>query len=151
MRTICCVVCWLLVSVQAFGQDRLLWEVQEDFSGGPDLARAITLSKRTAVIVGTAGAPDGGFDFVIQSFSKSTGAVQWTDHVPSCCGASPVVVTSLRDSVFAAGYVSGPTVGSTDSSSGHTTRRPERCCGRTSGTPDVMTSRRRSRRPRRQS
>ena len=114
MRTICCVVCWLLVSVQAFGQDRLLWEVQEDFSGGPDLARAITLSKRTAVIVGNGGAPDDGVDFVIQSFSKSTGAVQWTDHVPSCCGASPVVVTSLRDTVFAAGYVAGPTVGTTD-------------------------------------
>ena len=107
-------MCWLLVSVQAFGQDRLLWEVQEDFSGGPDLARAITLSKRTAVVVGNAGGPDDGVDFVIQSFSKSTGAVQWTDQVPSCCGASPVVVTSLRDTVFAAGYVAGPTVGTTD-------------------------------------
>ena len=114
MRTICCALCCLLVSVQAFGQDRLLWEVQEDFSGGLDLARAITLSKRTAVVVGNAGAPDGGIDFVIQSFSKSTGAVQWTDHVPSCCVTSPVVVTSLHDTVFAAGYVSGPTVGSTD-------------------------------------
>jgi hypothetical protein len=114
LRTISCALCFLFVSVHAFGQDRLLWEVQEDFNGGVDLARAVTLSKRTAVVVGTAGSADGGLDFVIRSFRKSTGVVQWSDHIPSCCGASPVVVTSLRDRVFAAGYVAGPTAGSTD-------------------------------------
>jgi outer membrane protein assembly factor BamB len=114
LRKVCSVLCLLLLSANAFGQDRLLWEVQEDFSGGVDLARAVTLSKKGIVVVGTAGTPDGGLDFVIQSLRRSTGTVQWGDRVSSCCIATRVLVTSLHNTVFAAAYSPGAEVSSRD-------------------------------------
>ena len=113
MRTACCVLWLLCVSAAASGQD-VLWEVQEDFSGGTDLARAVTLSAKTAVVIGNVATPGDGVDFVVQSLRRTTGAVQWTDRVSSCCGLSPLQITSLHGSVFAAGYVAGAAAGTTD-------------------------------------
>src|SRR5687768_181221 len=50
VRIACCSLCLLFFSANAFGQ-HLLWEVVEDFSGGTDLTRAITLSKKTVVLI----------------------------------------------------------------------------------------------------
>jgi outer membrane protein assembly factor BamB len=114
MRKVSCLLFFLLLSAGAFAQAHLLWEVQEDFKGGIDLARAVTLSKKTTVVVGTADAPGGELDFVIQALRRATGTVQWTDQVSSCCGSTSVHIASLRDKIFAAGYTAGAQVSSTD-------------------------------------
>ncbi len=66
-----------------YAQAPLLWELQEDIQGGTDMARAITLSGRSAVVAGNSGVPLEGTeesDFVIQALSRANGAVQWSDE-----------------------------------------------------------------------
>src|SRR5262245_38296793 len=60
----------------AYAQTPLLWELQEDILGGTDMARAITLSGRRAVVLGNGGVPlegTDGSDFVIQALSRANG------------------------------------------------------------------------------
>jgi len=100
------------MALTAFGQGRLLWDIQQDFDGGTDIVRDITLSKKTAVVVGNGGPED---DFIIEALGKASGAVQWSEHVPAFPGVSTgVQVTRFQGIVFASGYTTGPAVSSTD-------------------------------------
>jgi len=115
VRIACCFLCLLSFSATVFGQP-LLWEVIEDFSGGVDVTRALTLSKKSAVFIGNASNPaDEVNDFVIQSLRRTNGSVRWTDRVRSFPGLlAPLQIASSQGRVFAAGYVPGPTASSTD-------------------------------------
>ncbi len=115
MRIAWCFLCLLLFSANASGQN-LLWEVVEDFSGGTDLARAITLSSRSAVFVGNASNPEDDVnDFVIQSLRRTDGSTRWTDSVDAAPSQLlPLQIASSRGRVFASGYVTGDIPGSTD-------------------------------------
>ncbi len=82
-RRVFCICCLVWMPVEAFAQAPLLWELQEDINGGMDIARAITLSGKTAVVVGNGGVPLEGTDesnLVIQALGRATGAVNWTDQ-----------------------------------------------------------------------
>ena len=91
----------------AYAQAPLLWELQEDIQGGTDMARAITLSGRSAVVVGNGGVPLEGTDesdFVIQALSRANGAVQWSDDAFLSIGAiEPLYVTSRKNRAYAVG------------------------------------------------
>jgi len=115
MRIAACVLCLWFCSADAFGQN-LLWEVVEDLSGGTDLARAITLSKKSVVVIGNASnSADQANDFVIQSLRRANGAVRWTDRVPEVPGVlTALQITSAQGRVFASGYAPGAVPGSTD-------------------------------------
>ena len=112
MRIIGCFLCLLFCSVNAFGQS-LLWDIVEDFSGGTDLARAITLSTRSAVFIGNAdNSAADVHDFVIQSLRRKTGSVRWTDRVQEFPGlVTSLQIASFQGRVFASGYTSGPNNG----------------------------------------
>ena len=115
MRIVWSLLCLLSFSANAFGQN-LLWDVVEDFSGGTDLTRAITLSKNAAIFIGNASNPaDEVNDFVIQSLRRRDGSVRWTDRVPSDPGVlTGLQIASSQGRVFASGYAPGATQGSTD-------------------------------------
>ena len=95
-----------------YAQAPLLWELQEDIQGGTDMARAITLSGRSAVVVGNGGAPLEGTDesdFVIQALSRANGAVQWSDDAFLSIGAiEPLYVTSRKNRAYAVGTLREP-------------------------------------------
>jgi outer membrane protein assembly factor BamB len=112
MRTVCCLYCLLFLSVTASAQGPLLWESHDEVNGGG--ARRVTLTNHMAAVVGSVGTPGGGLDFVIQALRRSTGVVQWRDRVESCCGDVASFVTSVDNTIFAAGYVPGLGLGSTD-------------------------------------
>jgi hypothetical protein len=114
MRTVFTLLTLILVAANASGQARLDWEVDENFGDNMTLARAVVLSTKTTVVVGNAGAADGGLDFIVQALGRSAGKPRWTDRVASCCTESKVVVTSLDGVVFVAGYVAGSAPSSTD-------------------------------------
>lgn len=98
--------------VHVYAQAPLLWELEEDIDGGTDLARAITLSGRSAVVVGNGGAPLDGTDesdFVIQALSRVNGAVQWSDQAFLSIGSiEPLYVTSRRNRAYAVGTLREP-------------------------------------------
>jgi len=104
----------LLLSPQAhaYAQAPLLWELQEDIQGGTDIARAITLSGRSAVVVGNGGVPLEGTDesdFVIQALSRANGAVQWSDDAFLSIGAiEPLYITSRKNRAYAVGTLREP-------------------------------------------
>jgi len=78
-----CVVLLLATPAAAAAQGPLLWELQQDFNGGLDEVRALTLSGRSLIAVGNAGVPMDGTDDndeVIQAVARPTGAVQWSDR-----------------------------------------------------------------------
>jgi hypothetical protein len=52
-------------SAQSVTGTRLIWEAQEDFGGGPDLAFAVTVSGTTTAVPGVSGSPDPG-NFVVR-------------------------------------------------------------------------------------
>lgn len=112
MRRMCWLLCVLCLSVEAGAQDRLSWEVQQD-SGGGDTARGVALSGGSLVMVGntTSG---GSVEFVIRALARDSGVETWRDRVPACCGSLGVFVASHGQAVFAAGYVAGAAVSSTD-------------------------------------
>ena len=102
MRILCC-LCIVLLPIEAFSQARLLWEVEEVLSGH-DNARAIALSHRTAIFVGTGGKSSGGTDLVTEALKRSSGAVKWTDRtsLSECCSETLALAT-LKDKAFVAG------------------------------------------------
>jgi hypothetical protein len=98
----CC--CLLFLAADGFGQT-LQWETVDDLSGGTDLARAITLSQKSVIVIGNSAGPEDVNDFVIHALRRRDGAAQWTDRVPSDTGISTgLQITSARGRVFAAGY-----------------------------------------------
>jgi outer membrane protein assembly factor BamB len=115
VRIAWCLLCLLSFSANAFGQN-LLWDVVEDFSGGTDLTRAITLSKNAAIFIGNASNPANEVnDFVIQSLRRRDGSARWSDRVPSYPGVlTGLQIASSQGRVFASGYAPGATPGSTD-------------------------------------
>jgi outer membrane protein assembly factor BamB len=115
MRIASCFLCLMLCSANAYGQN-LLWEMMYDASGGTDVARAVTLSKRAAILIGNASNPaDDVNDLVIQSLRRKNGSVLWTDRVPAAPGlVLDLQIASHQGRVFAAGYVPGAAVSSTD-------------------------------------
>ncbi len=115
MRITLYVLCLLLYSRDMFAQT-LLWDVVEDLSGGTDMARAITLTEKSAVVIGNASdSAESVDDFVIQSLRRTNGSVRWTDPVPEAPSLlTAVQIASAQGRVFASGYASGATVGSTD-------------------------------------
>jgi hypothetical protein len=86
--------------------------LQDDIQGGTDMARAITLSGRSAVVVGNGGAPLEGTDesdFVIQALSRANGAVQWSSDAFLSIGAiEPLYVTSRKNRAYAVGTLREP-------------------------------------------
>ncbi|MEO8256591.1 MAG: PQQ-binding-like beta-propeller repeat protein [Acidobacteriota bacterium] len=105
-----------LFSADLFAQN-LLWEVVQDLSGGgTDIARAITLTRRSVVVIGNASNPPADVnDFVIQSLRRRSGAIRWTDRVDEVPGVlTSLQITSAQGRVFASGYVPGATAGDTD-------------------------------------
>ncbi len=112
MKRIYFAVSLLCLPIAVYGQGPLLWELQEDIHGGIDLARAITISGRTAVVVGNGGVPEegtDGSDFVIQALSRATGTVQWSDEAFLSIGAiEPLFVTSRKNRVYAVGTLRQP-------------------------------------------
>jgi hypothetical protein len=86
--------------------------VQEDIQGGTDMVRAITLSGRSAVVVGNGGVPLEGTDesdFVIQALSRTNGAVQWSDEAFLSTGSiEPLYVTSRKNRAYAVGTLREP-------------------------------------------
>ena len=75
MNRILFAVLLLLLPLDVFAQAPLLWELQEDIDGGTDLARAITLSGKSVVVVGNGGEPLEGTDesdLVIQALVGRT-------------------------------------------------------------------------------
>ena len=104
----CCVVC---LPLNAFAQGPLLWELQEDIDGGVDLARAITLSGRAAVVVGNNEVLQGTdeSDLVIQALSRTTGAVRWSDQTFLSIGAvEPLFTTTRKNRAYAVGTLREP-------------------------------------------
>ena len=105
----CCVVC---LPLNAFAQGPLLWELQEDIDGGVDLARAITLSGRAAVVVGNGGVPLEGTDesdLVIQALSRTTGAVRWSDQTFLSIGSvEKLFTTSRKNRAYVVGTLREP-------------------------------------------
>jgi len=80
----------MLLPINSAAQGPLLWERQEDFHGGHDAAEAITLSGKTAIVVGNSTEPldgDDEHDLVVQALRRRTGALQWSDQafLSSCC------------------------------------------------------------------
>src|SRR3954471_20158525 len=78
-----CVVLLLATPGAAAAQGPLLWELQQDFNGGDDDVRGLTLSGRSVIMVGNAGVPSDGPDEnneVIQAVARPTGAVQWSNE-----------------------------------------------------------------------
>src|SRR5580765_7495274 len=102
---VCCVV--VSLPLNAFAQGPLLWELQEDIDGGVDLARAITLSGKAAVVVGNGGVPLEGTDesdLVIQALSRTTGAVRWSDQTFLSIGSvEKLFTTSRKNRAYAVG------------------------------------------------
>ena len=115
MRIASCFLCLMLCSANSFGQN-LLWEMMDDASGGTDVARALTLSTRTAIFIGNASnSADDVNDLVIQSLRRRNGSVLWTDRVPTATGLGlGLQIASHQGRVFAAGYVAGAVASSTD-------------------------------------
>jgi outer membrane protein assembly factor BamB len=112
IRRILCAVFLLSPPVHVYAQAPLLWELQEDIQGGTDMARAITLSGRSAVVVGNGGVPLEGTDesdFVIQALGRANGAVQWTDQAFLSTGSiEPLYVTSRKNRAYAVGTLREP-------------------------------------------
>jgi hypothetical protein len=104
---ICC--CVLFIASDVFGQT-LLWETVEDLSGGTDMARAITLSKKSVVVIGnSANSAEDVNDFVVQALQRKDGATRWTDRVPDRSGVSTQLpIASAQGRTFAAGYAAKP-------------------------------------------
>src|SRR4051812_6600873 len=92
-----------------FGQT-LLWETVEDLSGGTDMARAITLSKKSVVVIGnSANSAEDVNDFVVHALQRKDGATQWTDRVADRSGISTqLAIASAQGRIFAAGYAAKP-------------------------------------------
>src|SRR5262249_26681007 len=107
-RIMCCFLCLLFCSANAFGQN-LLWEMVEDVSGGTNVARAITLSARSAVFIGNAeNSAADVHDFVVQSLRRKDGSIRWTNRVQEAPGLSlGLQIASFQGRVFASGYTSG--------------------------------------------
>ncbi len=105
-----CFLAW--IPVAAFAQAPLLWEVQEDIDGGIDMARAITLSGKAAIVVGNGGVPLEGpdeSDLVIQALGRTTGAIQWTDQAFLSVGAvEPLFVATRRNRAYVVGTLREP-------------------------------------------
>lgn len=99
--------CLLWLPVKVYGQAPLLWELQEDIHGGTDIAQAITLSGKTAVVVGNGGEPLEGTDesdFVIQTLGRATGAVEWSDQAFLSIGSiERLFATSRKNRAYAVG------------------------------------------------
>src|SRR5262245_24260661 len=112
IRRILCAAFLLSPPVHVYAQAPLLWELQEDIQGGTDMARAITLSGRSAVVVGNGGVPLEGTDesdFVIHALSRANGAVQWSDDAFLSIGSiEPLYVTSRRNRAYAVGTLREP-------------------------------------------
>ena len=97
---VCCVS--VSLPLNAFAQGPLLWELQEDINGGVDLARAITLSGRAAVVVGNGGVPLEGTDesdLVIQSAQSDPQELSgWSDQTFLSIGSvEPLFTTSPQE------------------------------------------------------
>jgi PQQ-like domain len=112
IRRILFAVFLLSLPVHVYAQAPLLWELQEDIDGGTDLARTITLSGKSVVVVGNGGAPLEGTDesdFVIQALSRANGAVQWSDQAFLSIGTiEPLYVTSRKNRAYAVGTLREP-------------------------------------------
>jgi outer membrane protein assembly factor BamB len=113
MVKIAVVVCCLVSApVEAFAQAPLLWELQEDIKGGVDIAQAITLSGKTAVVVGNAGVPLEGTDesdLVIQALGRTTGAIQWSDQTFLSIGViEPLFVATRQHRAYVVGTLREP-------------------------------------------
>ena len=104
--------CLVWLPFNVYGQVPLLWDMQEDLNGGYDLARAITLSGRAAVVVGNGGEPKEGTDdsdLVIQALGRATGAVRWSDQTFLSSGSiEPLFVSSRQNRAFAVGTLHEP-------------------------------------------
>jgi len=109
IRIVGCFLSLLFCSANAFSQN-LLWDIVEDVSGGTDLARAITLSTTSAIVIGNVdNAAADVHDFFIQSLRRKTGATGWTDRVQEAQGLlTSLQIASFQGRVFASGYTSGP-------------------------------------------
>jgi hypothetical protein len=112
MKILVCVCCLMLLPIQAFAQGPLLWEVDEDISGGIDVTRAITLSGKTAVVVGNGGVPLEGpdeSDLVIQALGRTTGAVKWTNQAFLSVGTiEPLFVATRNGKAYVVGTLRVP-------------------------------------------
>ena len=68
-------------------------------------ARAITLSKNAAVVIGNASnTQDEVNDFVVSALRRKDGATTWTDHVPTDSNVLGLQIASAAGRVFASGY-----------------------------------------------
>jgi outer membrane protein assembly factor BamB len=99
------IVLWMFCGVLCLASDgvaqTLRWETVDDIDGAT-LARAITLSKKAAVVIGNAAAGD----FVIHALRRRDGAPLWTDAVPGDSGiTTDLQIASAAGRIFAAGYV----------------------------------------------
>ena len=104
LRAASCVLFALVFATNAFGQS-LLWETIADLSGGTDIARAITLSKNAAVVIGNASnTQDEVNDFVVSALRRKDGATTWTDRVPTDSNVLGLQIASAAGRVFASGY-----------------------------------------------
>jgi putative pyrroloquinoline-quinone binding quinoprotein len=106
---VCCLVC---LPRAVFAQAPLLWELQQDLGGGVDMARAITLSGRAAVIVGNGGVPLEGTDesdLVIEALRRSAGAVRWKDQTFLSVGAiEPLFLATRNNRAYVVGTLREP-------------------------------------------
>src|SRR5215471_2044640 len=106
-------LCLLSFPNHLYAQATLLWELQEDFHGGGDIARAITLSGRTAVVVGDGFAPlEGESESVIQALGRATGVVQWSDRIAGTISGS-IFIASRQQRAFTASATPGSVGGVT--------------------------------------
>ena len=104
LRAASCILFALVFATNAFGQN-LLWETIADLSGGTDIARAITLSKNAAVVIGNASnTQEEVNDFVVSALRRKDGTTTWTDRVPTDSNVLGLQIASARGRVFASGY-----------------------------------------------
>lgn len=79
MRLTCSLLIALTAAVGVAGDDRLTWEDVFDVAGKTDIARAVTATGNTVVLVGEAGSADG-VELVLRAYNKKTGEVRWSDN-----------------------------------------------------------------------
>lgn len=103
MRVTAILLFMVFTSSAVFGQDRLLWEQRFDITGGIDIARAVTVSQRTVVLVGTSSS--ASTDMTVRGLNKRTGKIQWSQQSSLASGINTAVyATKSQGIVYTAGY-----------------------------------------------
>jgi hypothetical protein len=85
LKRLLCAAGLSLLPIGAFAQGPLIWEVQEDFHVADDSVDGITLSGKSAVIIGNTRVPREGTELVAQALHKATGIIRWTAPQGVCC------------------------------------------------------------------